>query len=918
MNPIFDPGSYAFNPYSLPPLFLAGLIFSIGQLLILFESRNPINKSFSLLTVAIGLWFSPHAMVYFSTKASVAADWAKVATIGVALLPVAASNFALQFLNMKDHYRWSLRLCWLLSLGFILITLKTNLLVTGVHRFFWGYYPNYGRLGLPFTLFVFVVILLLLGMLLAEYKKSEQGIQKIRIKFVIIGFSIGALSTFDFLPKFDIPVYPIGYLPVTISLLVFYWLIRRYSLSDLSPEFAARDILKTMQGAVLVLDIQGNIKVINQTACDMLGYTFKEASALSIFSLVNMVDFGSRNTSLLSAKNLRMLWSRKNGQKVDVSVSTSPIRDRFGNNMGTVCVGMDITEFIQVQEALEMLAEVTSAGEEPGNIEQILLRSLSTICRLKQWDIGQAWLFDKAQNSLICSSGAFYTNKDVMAFRDASLSLRFGKGEGIPGKVWETGSATLFRDILEKESSIRGPHIEAFNLKRAFAFPVMSGKKFYGVLEFLSSNDLNPDAHFIEAVQKLSGNLGSIFERKEMVDELSQQAIMDSLTGLYNRRYFDIQIEQEITRAHRTGKPFTLLICDIDHFKKINDVRGHQFGDSLLKAVSSAFIETRRRSDLFFRWGGDEFAVILPETRRDEAAVLAKRLGKIIENINYGFQLQDHIDLSIGVALFPEHGNSSESLIKTADKALYIAKRGEDKFQVGEDRYSLDDDSVKTVFQRIVSIQTNKIIGYEALSRDPQNQISIYKLFKNYEAVGKLKELKKICFFKQLNEAIQLGLTRVFINIDFNLLEEVDPLPAPRDLEVILEISEREALLDIEKHLNIADKWRSRGFRFAIDDFGAGFISLPFMSKLLPDYIKMDRSTILQAVTDPVFRKFTINLVRTLESFVRAGIIAEGVETDEEMQIAKEMRTKFVQGFLTGRPEELAASMTQQTRVTGG
>jgi EAL domain-containing protein (putative c-di-GMP-specific phosphodiesterase class I) len=168
-----------------------------------------------------------------------------------------------------------------------------------------------------------------------------------------------------------------------------------------------------------------------------------------------------------------------------------------------------------------------------------------------------------------------------------------------------------------------------------------------------------------------------------------------------------------------------------------------------------------------------------------------------------------------------------------------------------------------------------------------------------------LRELKRICFELQLKVAQELGLTRMFINVDFQVLNELDPVLKPDGMEVILEISEVEALHDLANHLSIARKWRSRGFRFAMDDFGAGFISLPFIGQLIPDYIKLDRSTILQAVSSENFRVFSTDLVRAMQNYATAGIIAEGIETEKELEVVKDMGISLGQGYLLGMPQAL-------------
>ena len=837
--------------------------------------------------------------------------WARIATISVAFLPATVYGFILQFLNIKESRRKSVAASWILSGIFGIVALKGHFLVAGVHRYFWGYYTIYGPMGVFLMSFVTAYFILGFWHLQVEYKSIGYCIQKLRIRIVIIALCITSIGMVDFIAKFKISFYPFGYLPMLISLLIFCWLIRRYNLVELSPEFAAKEILKTMQGAVLVLDMKGNIRVVNQAACEMLGYAVKEAMGLSILSVVNTRQVDPLSNKFTGAKNLRMLWIKKDGQKVEVSVSTSLVDDQKGFPVGIVCVALEITELVRVEEALRVLVEVTTKVADSKNKDLLISQCLETICHLKNWDLGQAWMPDETSGFLSCSSKSYYSTYDMTPFRKDSLQVRFKRGEGIPGLIWKTNLPCGFINLSKSENSKRGSKSFDVQFQSAFGFTIMMQDKLFAVFEFFSTELWSPDNHFLEAVQKLSTHLAIVFERRQMQDTIEQQAIHDSLTDLYNRRYFDLQLEHELKRSHRNGKPFALIICDVDNFKQVNDSRGHQVGDTLLKEIGNSLLLAARGSDLVFRWGGDEFAVIVTEASREGAQIVAERMRTNLLALNERSEFGSAIDLSVGVALFPEHGNTCESLIQAADRALYIAKKSDEKIQIGEDKYRLDESTIKIVFQRIVSIPKGEIIGYEALSRDPKEKLSVYSLFKKYQAIGKLTELKRICFVEQIKKSQKIGLSRVFINIDFILLDQMDPFSIPPGREVILEISELEALHDIERHLVIAEKWRARGFKFAIDDFGAGFISLPFMARLMPDYIKLDRSTMLQAVSNSTFRKFATNLVRTLKHFVKSGIIVEGVETREELEVVKEMGIEIVQGFLFGKPAELEENCSE-------
>ena len=409
--------------------------------------------------------------------------------------------------------------------------------------------------------------------------------------------------------------------------------------------------------------------------------------------------------------------------------------------------------------------------------------------------------------------------------------------------------------------------------------------------------------HYVDKTKRIRIYARDVSDRKRAEQDLAEQAIRDTLTGLYNRRYFNHRIVEEICRAERQHQTFAILLCDLDHFKTINETRGHQAGDEVLKAVAKSIQDSTRGADLVFRWGGDEFVVILSDANREGCIIVADRIRTGIQKISEN--VHSDLDLSISVALYPEHGQTAFDLIRGAEQAMYIAKKGGDKIHIGAEEYKLDEHSIKIVFQPIMNVRANEVLAYEALGRDPQGKYSILELFKKYHALGQLTELKCVCFKSALKAAQKAELKRVFINVDFNVLNQIGTVSKPMGMEVILEISELEALHDIENRLKIARRWREQDYKFAIDDFGAGFISLPFVAQLMPEYIKVDRSTMLQAVSSEPFKEFMVGLVFGLRNYATEGIIAEGIETEKELKVMKDTGIYLIQGFLFGRPQEL-------------
>jgi diguanylate cyclase (GGDEF)-like protein len=388
-----------------------------------------------------------------------------------------------------------------------------------------------------------------------------------------------------------------------------------------------------------------------------------------------------------------------------------------------------------------------------------------------------------------------------------------------------------------------------------------------------------------------------------LMEQVKSDAIHDALTGLYNRRHFNLRLDEDLNRSRRYGKPLSLLLCDLDHFKSINDLQGHRKGDEVLRQVSALVRRTVRQVDLVFRWGGDEIAILLPETEPAEAQLVARRIREVV--LELGKDMGCPLGVSIGIASHPDHGRDAEALLSAADSAMYAAKRSTTKIQTGTRPVTLNEQTVVPHFQPMVRLDTGEVFAYEALSRDPHGQETVIELFARFEGVGLLGELKELCFRQQLRRAAELGITRLFLNVDFRLLRNLHgKVEPPPGVNVILEISEREALDHIEDRLILAESWRKQGFKFACDDVGAGFLSLPFVVRLAPEFIKIDLSVVHLAVTSPGLQSFLEMTTRAFHGFSE-GIIAEGIETQEQLDLLKRIGIPLGQGFLLGRPEPL-------------
>ncbi|MCL5985270.1 MAG: sensor domain-containing diguanylate cyclase [Actinobacteria bacterium] len=208
--------------------------------------------------------------------------------------------------------------------------------------------------------------------------------------------------------------------------------------------------------------------------------------------------------------------------------------------------------------------------------------------------------------------------------------------------------------------------------------PLLCRKKCIGVLSIYDPSPRNFDDIEIDTALLFANQAAMAIELTRLMENIEKRAITDFLTGLFNHRYFHERIEEEIARASRNNKQLSILFCDLDNFKRFNDIHGHLLGDLVLKRAGEVILTNKRKFDIATRYGGDEFALILPETNCDNAVKIANRICSGIRNCN--------LTMSIGISSYPEHGLNSKELLEKADFALNKTKSsGRDNIQVYHD-----------------------------------------------------------------------------------------------------------------------------------------------------------------------------------------------------------------------------------------
>ncbi|MGO8975892.1 MAG: EAL domain-containing protein [Steroidobacteraceae bacterium] len=526
-----------------------------------------------------------------------------------------------------------------------------------------------------------------------------------------------------------------------------------------------------------------------------------------------------------------------------------------------------------------------------------------------------------------------------------AISASRPEGRGSTGTSFRTKRPCIINDYLTDERT-RYWHTLAGQggTKSGASFPLLKGRDAVGVLLFLSSEKDAFVGELVDLLARLAENISFALENfdrdaeKRQADEQIQYlATHDALTGLPNRAMFDELLDFSIKSARRNGKQCAVLFIDLDRFKNINDTLGHAAGDAFLVEVGKRLRSSVRESDVVVRLGGDEFIIILNEiSDRTHAALIAR---KVLSAVSPGLILAGHesqTTASIGIAIFPSDGTNVETLTKNADMAMYLAKEhGKNDFRffepemdtgvaarnkLGQElRHALAAGQFEVYYQPIVSIETRRTVGIEALVRwrHPQHGLMLPNQFipmaEETGLINPLGELvlRRACLDavtwpKDVKVAVNVSAVQ-FRNSDFvakvaSILAKTE-LPAKR-LE--LEITESVLLQRSKTNIGILHELRDLGVSVALDDFGTGYSSLSYLRIFPFDKIKIDKSFVSEMSRMDVCAAI-VSAVANLGRSLNIVTTAEGVETEEQLELLRAAGCTQAQGYLFGWPCAVAA-----------
>jgi diguanylate cyclase (GGDEF)-like protein/PAS domain S-box-containing protein len=660
-----------------------------------------------------------------------------------------------------------------------------------------------------------------------------------------------------------------------------------------------RTLIERMREGVAQKDPAGILQFVNAGFCEMTGYSREELIGRdAAFLLADAADAEFARSKLqLRQRGISDQYTvrlrRRDGTVRWAEISGAPIFDAEGAVIGSIGVYNDVTVRREAEQTLRDSEERYRVMAD--NSTDLIARSDAT---------GHLLYASPAIETILGFAPAEVIGKSVLAFI-------------VPEDHDIVRAAT-------ESLAWTGPMTFSYRARRRGGSEVW--------LETTTRAVLDPATRQVTEIVSVSRD---VTERHHAEAQIEYQAYHDTLTGLPNRALFRDRLTVALAHARRTRTPVAVMFLDLDSFKLVNDTLGHSLGDELLKVISTRLKSVLREEDTIARMGGDEFTVLVANiSSPDDAPFIAQ---KVLDIVAQPARVEGHelyVTTSIGIALYPNDGDSAESLLKNADNAMYRAKElGRNLYQLctpemnrrANERLSLENALRRAIdrgefrlqYQPQLRIDTGKIAGMEALLRwnrgdqviGPAKFIPVAEETRLIVEIGEWA-LREACRqakawqrerFPNLRMAVNLS-PRQFQHADLRkmiaaALEEsgLDP----RFLEV--EITEGTAMHNIDRAVATMRSLREMGVRIALDDFGTGHSSLNYLRSFPIDSVKIDQAFVHE-IEASASNRAIVSAVIAMAHGLDLRVTAEGVETTAQFEFLKEQGCEEVQGYLFGRP----------------
>src|SRR5437764_4817174 len=473
---IIDAAAYGFSAYAVPTLLTAVLMLGFG-ISVLARRVSPVSLTLFCLTLAASLWQLAFTFMYCARDAAHALFWSRMAYLGVPFIAPSVYHFTVEVLRIAKERRNEKYIGWLLALMFSIMASSSDLLVDRVQRYWWGYYPRYAAIiSVPFLTFFFGYLVASLAEFIRAYP-AARGVERKRIRLLLAGFAVAYVGCVDYLPKFGVPIYPFGYVPLLGFVVIAAVAFRRYDLVAITPSLAAPEIIGTMADALFVCDREGKIQFANRAAEKLLGYDAVEIVGKTIENFLSPGDDPfSQTFRRRSFRNIERFFLGKDGRKVDLMLSIAPVLHR-GEAAGAVILGRDMREQREaereVRTAVTLLQSTLDSTADGILVTSVDGRILSYNRRFAEmWRIDSgilesgddrralAAVLDQLSdpNDFLRTVNTLYAQPeaesfDLLEFKDGRRFERYSIGRRLDGHLSTVGSdirVWSFRDVTSR------------------------------------------------------------------------------------------------------------------------------------------------------------------------------------------------------------------------------------------------------------------------------------------------------------------------------------------------------------------------------------------------------------------------------------------------------------------------------------
>ena len=376
---------YAFNPLAIQTLVVSLGVIVLGIVALIREQGSHVSVVYFVLTFSIGVWLFAFSWMYSAIDVQLAMWWAKVGYVGIAFIPPAVFHFSSLIAQDYERVRRRVLASWMISSVFITLIITTDIQFSSLYHYGFGFYPESRKTGLPFLLYFFGVMIFSLRSFLAWFRAKPKGsAQYTRAKIFFLAFIVGYIAALDFAVTFGAPLYPIGYLAIACFTVISMRFVIRYRFMDITPAFAARQIFDTMNDALIVLDPDGAVRLVNRATCSLFGLREQDlvgkppaADAVGDRTFSQRLDAIVRNGLV---QNLEVDYQRPGGAHHILNLAASIMRNPAGEPLATVCVLNDITDRKQAEEEREdFIARLQEANEKLKTVDKMKTEFVSVV-----------------------------------------------------------------------------------------------------------------------------------------------------------------------------------------------------------------------------------------------------------------------------------------------------------------------------------------------------------------------------------------------------------------------------------------------------------------------------------------------------------------------------------------------------------